>query len=70
MFNTKWTKFYKQDYYSIDLLRVCDLEETITEWYDLPLNGIDAALANYGFSDLLNHHEDFEYILTSFQDVF
>lgn len=70
MFNTKWTKFYHEDYYTVDLLRVCELEETITEWYDLPLGGIDAALENYGFRDLLNHHEDFEYILTSFQEVF
>ena len=70
MFNTKNTSFYHQDYYSIDLLRTCDLEEVVTEWYDLDPSNVDKALENYGFLDLLGHHEDFQYVFTSFQDIF
>jgi hypothetical protein len=70
MYNTKNTLFYHQDYYSIDLLRTCDLEEVVTEWYDLDPKNVEVALENYGFLDLLGHHEDFHYVLTSFQDIF
>ena len=41
MYNTKNTLFYKKDYYHIDLLRTCDLEEMIPEWYDLDPNNVD-----------------------------
>ena len=36
--NFKKLSFYKKNYLNADLLRICDIEEIVQEWYELDLN--------------------------------
>ena len=38
LFNTKKLEFWTREYHQIDLKIVCDLEEIMSEWYDLFLD--------------------------------
>ena len=66
LYNTKQLKFYKEDYFRVDLNRVSEIEELITEWYELSMtdsNDREETLKSYGFLDLCGHKDDFETIV-------
>jgi hypothetical protein len=47
------------------LLRICDIEEIVQEWYELNLSDKEErenTLKNHGFLDLINHDADFDFI--------
>jgi len=50
--------FYSQPYYRHDLDRVCEAEEVVNEWFDLPAEiearqGRHEVLVTYGFPDMV-----------------
>ena len=63
--------FYHREYYSADLNRVCEVEELVTEWYNLDISphnhkGRNKTLLTFGYTDLAFHDDDFSYIIDSF----
>ena len=51
------------------MLRICDIEEIVQEWYEINLNEKEErefTLKNHGFLDLINHDDDFDFIQRSF----
>ena len=66
---TKSLPFWKEEYYLADLNRVCEMEELISEWYDIDLRSTQKrmeTLETFGFKDLLNKDDDFQYIINQF----
>ena len=64
-------KFYKQNYYTADLDRVCELEELVNEWFELDVDiradeSRNQTLLTFGFQDLAFHDEDFQYMISHF----
>lgn len=60
----KTLKFYKQNYYTVDLNRICEVEEYVNEWFDLDVNYLanqnrNDTLLTFGFTDLAFHDDDF-----------
>ena len=63
--------FYKKEYYAADLNRICEVEEMVTEWYDLDIQAKnheqrDNTLITFGYHELAGHDDDFTYIIESF----
>jgi hypothetical protein len=69
LFETKSLRFYKEDYFNADLNRVCEMEELVSEWYDLSIRSAaerEDTLKSFGFLDLCNHRDDFDTIIGHF----
>ena len=65
-------QFFKQPYYSIDLERHCEMEERVHEWFELSIANVEhreQTLKTFGFEDLTDCNEDFNFIITHFDQV-
>ena len=61
--------FFKKDYYKADLNRICEAEEIVSEWYPIDIydqQARDQMLTQHGFTDLLDHHQDWKFIANQF----